>query len=289
MTREIWLNKEINLLKTFENEEYDALIKYATENQQYIMTEWHTADDSAFQKIVRFGRSVLQRFECHLQGSSKAIAVFRLGALMGTIESFDNLLFEKKQDDWVNKLFKEEVLSIKHLDEILLLLEIQGVLSHSEICDYLNLKESTLSEIMKKIGLTKLISFSRSGRYKLYRLTDEGRRLAKQLRKQLNEDESEKEVLLQLRHFLEYRKSTDEFRHKVRELLENDRETDNINPGDSLTIFYRERELVEREEFRVLGIENGKKMNNVRIMAEKRKYDIAAISDNSNNEEVYAL
>ena len=94
---------------------------------------------------------------------------------------------------------------------------------------------------------------------------------------------------MQLRHFLEYRKGTDEFRQKVRELLENDRETDNINPGDSLTIFYRERELVEREEFRVLGIENGKKKNNVRIMAEKRKYDIDAISDNSNNEEVYAL
>ena len=39
---------------------------------------------------------------------------------MGTIESFEHLFFEKMQNDWASNTYKEEVLSIKHLDDIIL-------------------------------------------------------------------------------------------------------------------------------------------------------------------------
>ncbi len=111
---------------------------------------------------------------------------------------------KKKQRNWSERTYKQEVLSIKHLSEIILALEIHGIMSHSEICSALNLKESTLSEIMKRVDLTKLISSSRNGKYKLYRLTDEGKYLGKQLRNQKKDRVTEGELLGQLEQYLEY-------------------------------------------------------------------------------------
>lgn len=280
MNREIWWNKEIDLLKSLEEEDYDCLIEYAYNNQQHLISEWDEEDISFLQKKIRFGMSILRYFEHHLQKDPKIKTIFRLGALMGTVESFEQLLLEKTQDDWTNKTYKEEVLSIKHLDDIILALEVHGVMSHSEICKYLDLKESTLSEIMKKVNLTNLISFSKSGKYKLYRLTDSGRRLGKQLRKQKNEVFSEKEILFQLKHYVESTIIKEEFRQKIKEILEYD--SNYIEPGDSLTIVYHSFGKREKEEFEITGIlENGKRDDkNLKIMGKKKKYD--RINDFSN-------
>jgi len=81
------------------------------------------------------------------------------------------------------KKWKEEVLSIEHLKDIFLLLEKHGILDYLEICEYLNLTESTFVEIMEKYNLRLLICSSKSGRHILYRLTDIGREVAWELEK----------------------------------------------------------------------------------------------------------
>lgn len=291
MDEKLWINKETDLIKKLEQKEYDFLVQYARDNQQNILMEWSTADATSVQKRIRLGRSILRYFESQLQSRVDMTAIFKLGELSGTVDSLGYLLSERKRDEWTEKIFKKEVLSIKHLDEIVLLLEVYGVMNHSEICQNLNLKESTLSEIMKKVDLTKLISASRVGKYKLYRLTDEGRRLGKQLRIQKNNPYGEQEILGQLQTILEGTEPNIEFRKRVQELLDDEVDyiKNSIVPGDYLTLYYKNYEEKERAEYKVLGITNGKE-NHLTIMAEKRKYDIEGISNiyHSNKEEEYA-
>jgi DNA-binding MarR family transcriptional regulator len=212
---------------------------------------------------------------------------------MGSVESFDQLLYERKQDDWISKTYKEEVLSIKHLKDIILALEIHGIMSHSDICEYLSLKESTLSETMKKVNLTNFISSSKSGKYKLYRLTDSGRRLGKQIRKQNNENISEKELLFQLQHNIESTKNKEEFKRKVKEIMDYDRIVENkknkIEPGDQLTIYYHMFERRIMQEFEVIGVpdnDNKRDDKEFKIMAKMKKSEI--FENNYNRQGDYA-
>jgi Mn-dependent DtxR family transcriptional regulator len=283
----------MDLVKTWESGDYDALIEYAENNQRYLISEWEVGDVPFLQKAVRFGMSVLHYFEQYLQENAKLRSIFRLGALMGSVESFDQLLYERRQDDWISKTYKEEVSSIKHLEDIILALEIHGIMSHSDICEYLGLKESNLSEIMKKVNLTNLISSSKSGKYKLYRLTDSGRRLGKQIRKQNDENISEKELLFQLQHYVESTKNKEEFKRKINGIMEYDRIVENkkskIESGDRLKIYYQmfERRII-MQEFEIIGISDNDKRDDkeLRIMAKMKKSEM--FENNYNRQEEYA-
>lgn len=295
MGNETWLNKEIDLFKSLEEKEYDLLVEYAYKNQQHILSRWLDNDMSSFQKIVRFGSSILRYFEQHLKAHSKILAIFRLGALQGTLESFERISYEERQDEWADKMFKNAVISIKHLDDIILTLEVYGVMTHSELCRNLNLKESTLSEIMKKVDYTKLIKTSRLGKYKLYMLSDDGRRLGKQLRKQRHENIEEKEILLQLKDYLNSVADKKGFKFKLNEILGGKDDIINtpklLNPGDSLSIFYGERGEIARDNYKILGFIMDKKINDasIQVMAEKQKLDLENVSNiyNPGNKEAY--
>lgn len=294
MNKAIWLNKELNLSQMLINEEYEMLIKYAKDNQQYLMSEWYNTEAAEFQKKIRLGTTVLRYFERHLQDSMKYMAIFKIGVLKGTVENFEYLLYERMKDNLAERVYKKEILAIKHLSDIIFLLETQGVMSHSEICEYLKLKESTLSEIMKKNDLNKLISFSRSGKYKLYRLTDEGRRIGKQLKKEKSERVDKKEILSKLKYVLESDENKEEFVQKIREIIEgNDKSSRlSIGAGECVEFVYKERGKKGHDCYKVLAfsIDNGEKSKNVKVMAEKQKYDFSKICTESNvkKEEVYA-
>lgn len=183
MNDEFWLQKELDLRDALQHGDFETVINYASDNQQKILAEWMRLNKSEQCNIVRYGMMIMQYFEQHLLQTSKDAALFRLGALMGTLEVCDRFSYEESQEHRAEILYKEQVSSIKHLDEIILALELHGIMSHSELCEYLDLKESTLSEVMKKVNLTNLVASSKHGKYKLYRLTDAGRRLGKQLMK----------------------------------------------------------------------------------------------------------
>ncbi len=122
MNKEIWLEKDMDLLEMLKDGEYDVLLQYARDNQQYLMTKWDAEDEQSFQKTLRFGMAVLRYFEHHLQENLNETVLFRLGALKGALEIFECLEFEKKQDQWISDTFKEKILSIKHVKDIFLLL-----------------------------------------------------------------------------------------------------------------------------------------------------------------------
>lgn len=218
MSRELWIDSELDLADALERKYYDALLRYVSYNQQNLKSKWANSDHIEIKKSIRYGMSLFEFFEEYLEKCERERTIFRLGSLMGTIENLDDLLYEEDQAQWSEINYKEQVKSVKHLDEIILILEVHGIMSHSEICKSLGLKESTLSEIMKKVSRTNLVSFSKHGKYKMYRLTDQGRYLGKQLRKKDYKKLEKDEVLKQLKYYLDSEKNT-EFFESVKEIV----------------------------------------------------------------------
>lgn len=193
MENKIWFYPEIEIKKMLDEEKYEMILNYVQENQQHIFMRWFNDDLSGLKKTLRLGSSLLHFFESNLIHNKILNAVFRIGTLLGTVESFERLLHRSVQDESAYRTIGAHFSTIKHLDDIVYLLEMRGEQTHSEICNELRLKDSTLSEIMKKVYPTGLIVSVRSGKYKLYSLTDFGHSYGRQLKKKraivFNQDE----------------------------------------------------------------------------------------------------
>lgn len=284
MSRELWIDSELDLADALERKYYDALLKYVSYNQQNLKAKWENNDHIEIKKSIRYGMSIFEFFEEYLEKYERERTIFRLGSLMGTIESFDDLLYEEDQEKWSQMNYKEQVRSVKHLDEIVLILEVHGIMSHSEICKSLGLKESTLSEIMKKVSRTNLVSSSKHGKYKMYRLTDQGRYLGRQLRKKDYKKLEKDELLKQLKYYLDSEKNI-EFFVSVEEMLDQ-RKGDlgiELADGTNLEIYYKSsgKKWIDKYKLKmqILDCEqNGDR--NKKFYAEK--YSMSALENISN-------
>lgn len=292
MRKEIWMHTQTNLSESLEKQEYTTLIQYASDNKEYVINEWYNSDNSSLSQILRYGNSQLNYFEHHLPTASKEDAIFQLGTLMGVIKTFKDFLHEKQQENLTAQIYQKQVLSVKHLKDIILLLEAHGIMSHSEICKNLDLKESTLSEIMKKAASTNLIISSKAGKYKLYRLNDNGRYLSRQLRTNTTVSTNRDELLKQLKFHLKASASEDSFKDTIKKLLEyNDPNIKNeitnikIAPGNTITVLHTPDKTIQKERYEITGIPINSKEDNggdVTLMARKIKYDFDALDDIKN-------
>lgn len=292
MRKEIWMHAQTNLSESLEKQEYTTLIQYASDNKEYVINEWYNSDNSSLSQILRYGNSQLNYFEHHLPTASKEDAIFQLGTLMGVIKTLKDFLHEKQQGNLTAQIYQKQVLSVKHLKDIILLLEAHGIMSHSEICKNLDLKESTLSEIMKKAASTNLIISSKAGKYKLYRLSDNGRYLSRQLRTKTTVSTNRDELLKQLKFHLKTSTSEDSFKDTIKKLLEyNDANIKNeitnikIAPGNTITVLHTPDKTIQKERYKITGIPiNSKKDNgdDVTLMARKIKYDFDTLDDIKN-------
>ena len=292
MRKEIWMHTQTNLSESLEKQEYTTLIQYASDNKEYVINEWYNSDNSSLSQILRYGNSQLNYFEHHLPTASKEDAIFQLGTLMGVIKTFKDFLHEKQQENLTAQIYQKQVLSVKHLKDIILLLEAHGIMSHSEICKNLDLKESTLSEIMKKAASTNLIISSKAGKYKLYRLSDNGRYLSRQLRTKTTVSTNRDELLKQLKFHLKASASENSFKDTIKKLLEdNDPNIKNeitnikIAPGNTITVLHTPDKTIQKERYEITGIPINSKEDNggdVTLMARKIKYDFDALDDIKN-------
>lgn len=290
MRKEIWMHAQTNLPETLEKHEYVTLTQYASDNKEHIMDVWYNSDSSSFAQTVRYGNSQLKHFEHYLEKNSKGNAVFQLGTLMGVIKTLNEFFQVKEEENLNAKIYQKQISSTKHLKDIVLLLEAHGIMTHSEICQNLGLKESTLSEIMKKSASTNLILSTKAGKYKLYRLSDNGRHLSRQLRTS-SPDTPDKETLLRLlSYYLEIPQSKDSsFEDKVKELLvSHDIENPNvkITCNDTIKIKYNDNSRIQQEELKVMGfpLNQEKSSNNIKtFIIQKLKFDNDILDDIDNN------
>lgn len=291
MEDNIWLKKDLDLKQTFRNGEFDVLTAYSNENQKNLIHQWMNSESSVVNKMLRLGSAILHYFESVLQDERQLYAVFRTGALLGTIEGFEHIIHEKEQGEWIYKEFKEEISSIKHLEEVILILQLYGVLNHSEMCKQLDLKDSTLTEIMKKIEPTKLVQSERAGKYKLYTLTDAGRRLGMQLRKQRSDSMEREKLLTKIKECFEQTLDKKEFRRQVEEIFEKN-SLGVIYSGDEVDIFYMDdNKKVRGDRYKINAALVTNIMNNSDkhvLMATKNIMSLNAFDYDDINEEVNA-
>lgn len=173
----------------FEAQSYDKIIDYANEAQQELIHDWQMNHREKLRQLILCSRNILNFWVDSIAKNNLWLALVRCGAWIGALEAIERSVYEENMDKWLQKRIAKKISSIKHLPEILHMLEIKGVMTHGELTEKLNLNHpSTLTEIMKKIADLELITIQKSGKYKLYSLTDAGIRYARHIRTQEDEE-----------------------------------------------------------------------------------------------------
>lgn len=173
----------IDLVQEFTSENYEKIICCADDAQRELIYHWHVKDSLVAEQLILTSRSILNFWTDSIIKNRLWTALIRCGAWIGTLETIEKHIYEKNMDSWSQKRIYKNLLSIKHFDEILRLLEVKGVMTHGEMVEKLHLSNSsTLTEIIKKTRDFDIIDIKKSGKYKLYSLTDAGVRYARQIR-----------------------------------------------------------------------------------------------------------
>ena len=179
--KNIWENKEFDIEEAFKNEKYDELIDHITDNKYLLMRELFEEDQDGMRKSLKFGHCILSHFESSSLKDKKDQTIFKIGILMGMIHTLDLIQYEKKQNEFCEKVFKKDILEIENLKEVMFLLYEKGVLNKEKICEYLKLSKEDFDEIFnnEEIILSKIIQRTRLGGSECYQLSDIGRRMTK--------------------------------------------------------------------------------------------------------------
>lgn len=170
-------------MQEFTSENYEKIICCADDAQRELIYHWHVKDSLVAEQLILMSRSILNFWTDSIIKNRLWTALIRCGAWIGTLETIEKHIYEKNMDSWSQKRIYKNLLSIKHFDEILRLLEVKGVMTHGEMVEKLHLNNSsTLTEVIKKTRDFDIIDIKKSGKYKLYSLTDAGVRYARQIR-----------------------------------------------------------------------------------------------------------
>ena len=257
MDKSLWLDDERPLRESFEAEQYPELLDYSDSNRFNLFAIHADGDIDFLRKSLRLGSAILQRFSRYLQKKSEQLfAVYRLGVLSGIVECMNHILYEEAQQLASITRHGREVLYIKHVPQILSALEDEGTLTHSELCNRLNLKPSTLTEIMKRIAPERLFNYVSSGKYKLYSLTDDGRRYARQLRKEDRSDDGIEHMERQLIRFIDQSNDPEKIRRQiVDQLLDlNAKRMTIIQVGERFGLTQVEKSHYSTHNYEILNI-----------------------------------
>lgn len=178
-----------DLASLFSSKSYEKIINYANEKQGELIHDWQAKNREKLEHIILISKNILDFWVDSIMKNRLWYALIRCGAWMGALEAIERSVFEESMDMWLQKRMVKKISSIKHLSEILHLLEVKGVMTHGELAEKLDLNHpSTLTEIMKKIADLELVTIQKSGKYKLYCLTDAGIRYARQIRSGVDEE-----------------------------------------------------------------------------------------------------
>lgn len=222
MSKELLLSLKEEPVDLFESKQYKNLLDYAEVNKKYLNNYWQNKNSEEIELFIKYALSKLSFFNKFVEKQEQLYSIFRVGELLGAVESYANILYEKQYDQLTVNRIREERHTIKYLDDIVKLLECFGGLTHAELCEHLSLKASTLSEAIKKVLATGVIDFRSSGKYKIYSLTDAGIRYGRFIRNQNQQIVSNEQVIMILKQSIENSASQqvlDEFRDRIAEIL----------------------------------------------------------------------
>lgn len=185
----VWEHMDILPEELLEKKDWNSIINYVSDNKDLVYDKWLREERNELNNTLNAGSFYLEYITEILKSRIHEHAILELGELLGTINLLKRIIYQEEQlEDSVN-IAKKELSSIKHLDNIILLLESNGTLTHSSLAEKLDhMNASTLTENMKKIISRNLVYAQIYGRFKQYYLTDYGRAYAKLLRQKEAEE-----------------------------------------------------------------------------------------------------
>lgn len=172
---------ELNLKGAIENREYEKLEEYSKESSDLLLAAWNDENESLLMSRISGVLSTFQRLGKWLRAQDGFFqAIFNLGVLKGTASTLKQVHYYLAKEKENLTDHQKSYRYIPHLAEILKIIAETGPMSHSDLSVALGLNPSTLTECMKKILPFELINVSSFGKYKVYSLTDQGRRYFRQ-------------------------------------------------------------------------------------------------------------
>ena len=245
--QKIWIDKELDIEQELLQKHYDQIMNYARDNKLNVVNEWLKGNLDECKKSLKLGSAIMNTFERGLGKDDDSI--FALGSLLGTIQCLERLYQDSKETVYAIELFDSAIYSVKHLKEIVATLEMYGVMSHTELCQKLEIEKSTLSEAMKKVQDTGLITSSKMGKYKLYVLSDLGKKYGKYIRRKKSEAE---DITQNIVNLLMHSEVTNDVLLFIEQLIKTNGANmyDNLR-GKHLTVGYVEQGKKKKVKYKV--------------------------------------
>lgn len=168
-----WYKPDFDMCEEYAASKFDGISDYI-DNNLNILFEDVQGDSKSLGQSLKFGNAVLKQFERKILDSEILRTIYKIGQLRGAILAYSHSEYEKKRDEYVWNDASEAYSNIKHFDEVILYLGKKRSSNHTDLSRDLDMQESTMTECMKKILSTDYVTSSRVGRYKVYKLTDNG-------------------------------------------------------------------------------------------------------------------
>lgn len=241
-----WRCSSKDLFEQYEMKHYNELLDYSKENKSRIFDLWNNGepeDHIILSKVTKYAKSILEYFASGFSNKPELKSIFELGELLGVVDSIDNMSFKLFLEKEAERNYFYEVKKIKHLDEIINALRKKGAMNQTELCEYLNLSESSVSQIIKKSEPMNLMMFTKIGKYKYFRLTDYGRRVAKKI----EGDETTMSMKTMLSYIarnlqLDEELDTNAFEEYIRKYNGKQETSISVSRGTELLIHYKEND-----------------------------------------------
>lgn len=118
----ILIHRDIDLVGTYEKEDFNTLLEYIKDNNYLLSRKIYEGDNNELEKSLRSGGAILRRFERYVVNDDKIKAIFELGKLYGRLDEAHENIGRQKQKEWI----KEKCLNINkipYLKEVMLFLE----------------------------------------------------------------------------------------------------------------------------------------------------------------------
>lgn len=184
---DMWLDTKVEPLDEFQNAEYQKLLEYAKQNEMNLLSLLVNNETDELKRGCMFGTSKLVYFEGGISEDEKLLAAFKLGELYGTIGCIGRIHYEEGYDQLAMAKLKYAVrglpLSKKQIKEILIYLYNNGDADEKQLLNIVNVELIDLMKSLQRLRITGIIGVRETGKKTIYDLSEDGIRIARQMKK----------------------------------------------------------------------------------------------------------
>ena len=174
------MNKQdIDIANELKLKKYEKVIDYVELTQRELIKLWQTSDSNDLEHMILHTRNILNFCMDSVCQDKLCTALIRCGALIGTLETIQKIMYEKNMDLWLQNRMPNGITSNRNFLKIIQILHLNGVISHDEMIEKIQACDDpdfvTTINIMTDL---QLINVTELGKNNSYSLTDAGVRYA---------------------------------------------------------------------------------------------------------------